>query len=117
MRSARTQRRGAETFCGDLGSLDRGRADMRSEVPELGFRIDDDRRHELEGFFDNSAQRGALSCTARSLDQEPACKELIEIEFQRTAGMFPDRYSVPDRYFVGFHVVILSIISRYLIAV
>ena len=88
---------GGQPVGGQLGSAERGGADMLGEVAELAFGIDDHRRHEVEGFLDDAAQGPALAGARAALDEQAACEEAIEIEAEGAGGMASDRHAI-----VGF---------------
>lgn len=88
---------GGQPVGGQLGSAERGGADVFGEVPELALGIDDHRRHEVEGFLDDAAQGPALARARAALNEQAAREEAIEIEAERAGGMASDRHAV-----VGF---------------
>ena len=72
-------------------------ADMLCKVFHFTFGVDDDRGQIFERLLDNLAEGRTFARPARSLDQETACKQFVEIEIEHTAGVLSDRYPVAGR--------------------
>lgn len=67
---------------------------MTGEVLELALRVDDRDRRVVERFFNDPAQRSALSRTRAALDEQAPGKKSIEIKVECAARMVAQRYAI-----------------------
>ena len=81
---------GGQAIGSDFNGLERRRADVRGEIAELAFGIDDHGLNVVESLFDDAAHGLALAGTGPALDKHASRKDAVEIQFEGAVGRLAD---------------------------